>query len=229
MHIKIHNNNLQILKYLSIIFMTLDHIASILFEELFVLKLVGRLTFPLIVFILIYNYINNTKNKYNYILRLFSFALLCEPIHYFVFSEYFKNYTSNIFFTLAIGLLLIYIYETKFIKLNLLNKLISGIGIVLLTILISIFLNYHILGILLILTTYLFLIYLNITTFLLMSLVLYFLNSNWDNNYTWFSLVAILLIYSINYININISLRISKWYFYLYYPIHLLIIKFLAL
>jgi len=65
----------EILKWIAIITMTIDHIGAILFPEFEVLRVIGRLSFPLFAYLLILG-MENTRNIRNYFTRLFIFALI---------------------------------------------------------------------------------------------------------------------------------------------------------
>ena len=63
----------EFLKYIAIFLMVLDHIANV-YSEYYYFKYIGRVVYPIFAFIMIYNYINNTSNKENYIKRVLIWA-----------------------------------------------------------------------------------------------------------------------------------------------------------
>jgi hypothetical protein len=100
--------NQDILKIIAILTMTVDHIGYILtptFEE--PLRLIGRLSFPIFVFLLIFNLIQKVSFQ-KYITRLFSFAIITSlmigPFKY-ILKEILP---LNIFWTLLLGITAIY-------------------------------------------------------------------------------------------------------------------------
>jgi hypothetical protein len=103
-----------ILKLIAIITMLIDHTTAVLIPyqtapTLYIIgRTVGRLAFPIFCFLLVEGLIN-TKDVKNYLLRLGLFAILSE----LPFDMAFYNSTSNmqhqnIFFTLFIGLMVIF-------------------------------------------------------------------------------------------------------------------------
>jgi hypothetical protein len=93
----------------------------ILLPKLVILRLIGRLAFPLFAWFISEGYIH-TRSFKKYILRLSIFAIILES-PFIIFSTYFQSIgkdTLNIFFTLSLGLLSIFAYdksENKFTKL----------------------------------------------------------------------------------------------------------------
>ncbi len=89
--------------------MAVDHVGAVLYPDYIVLRIIGRLSFPLFAYLLILG-MESTRNIRNYFLRLFLFsfisqvpfvlALGLEPLEYF-----------NIFFTLSSGLAFVYFFK----------------------------------------------------------------------------------------------------------------------
>jgi len=99
----------EILKWLAIITMTVDHVGAVLYQDYEVLRWIGRLAFPLFAYLLILG-MENTKNVRNYFVRLFVFALVSQ-VPFFLAIDYTPFESLNIFFTLASGLLFIYFFK----------------------------------------------------------------------------------------------------------------------
>lgn len=112
------------LKMIAIITMFIDHTAAVILERVLygqglsaetmnlyivymVMRLIGRLGFPIFCFLLIEGFCH-TRNVKKYALRLFLFALLSEiPFDLgFIGSAFYWQY-QNVFFTLFIGLLVL--------------------------------------------------------------------------------------------------------------------------
>ncbi|MDH5691126.1 MAG: conjugal transfer protein TraX, partial [Candidatus Bathyarchaeota archaeon] len=55
----------ELLKWIAIITMTVDHVGAILYPEFTVLRFIGRLSFPLFAYLLILG-MENTRNIRNY-------------------------------------------------------------------------------------------------------------------------------------------------------------------
>jgi hypothetical protein len=99
----------ELLKWIAIITMTVDHVGVVLYPELDVLRFIGRLSFPLFAYLLILG-IENTSNIRNYFTRLFLFAIISQvPFSLAINYEPFQ--LLNIFFSLSFGLLFIHFFK----------------------------------------------------------------------------------------------------------------------
>lgn len=87
------------LKLLAIAAMTLDHIGCLFFPGVAWLRAVGRLTFPIMAFLIAEGY-RHTRDVKRYEMRLFWFALISAVPFYMAFG-----WAGNVFFTLLCGLL----------------------------------------------------------------------------------------------------------------------------
>ena len=90
----------ELLKWIAIITMTVDHIGAVLYPELDVLRYVGRLSFPLFAYLLVMG-IENTRNVRNYFTRLFVFAIISQ-VPFFLAIDYEPFQLLNIFFPLIL-------------------------------------------------------------------------------------------------------------------------------
>lgn len=119
----------SMLKLIAIISMFIDHSALLLNSELaflsaplfpalgnkitlyFIMRRIGRLAFPLFCFLISEGFLH-TRNRKNYLLRLLVFAFISEiPFNLLVSGHIFRPTKQNVFFTLFFGALLIYILE----------------------------------------------------------------------------------------------------------------------
>ncbi len=117
------------LKMIAVITMLIDHAAHIFKDDFafmanvlfslggkeytvyYLLRLVGRLAFPLFCFLIVEGYLH-TKNVKKYLLRLFVFALVSEiPFNLLICGKIFGLSHQNVFFTLLLGVLLLYISD----------------------------------------------------------------------------------------------------------------------
>lgn len=129
------NNNKNVtgstLKIIAIVTMLIDHTAAVLLGNNMIMRMIGRIAFPIFIFLLIEGAIH-TRSKMKYALRLCLFALISEIPFDLAFSNeaFFFGY-QNVFFTLAIGMFMIIAFdlaEKKQIP-NILSKLFFAIGI----------------------------------------------------------------------------------------------------
>jgi len=91
------------LKLIAIITMTIDHVGAFFYPEHVVLRIIGRIAFPIFGYLLILG-TENTRNIRNYLLRLIVFAAISQ-IPYFLVHGYEPFETLNIFFTLSFGVM----------------------------------------------------------------------------------------------------------------------------
>lgn len=94
------------LKILACLFMVSDHVGYLFFPSDLLFRLFGRLSLPLFAFLIAEGY-RRTKNVYAYLFRLLIFALISQPI----FRMVFKTQELNIFLTLSLGLFSILLYD----------------------------------------------------------------------------------------------------------------------
>jgi len=99
----------ELFKWIAIITMTVDHVGVILYPEFEVLRLIGRLSFPLFAYLLILGS-ETTRNVRNYFIRLFVFALISQ-VPFFLALDNGPFDSLNIFFTLSAGLLFIHFFK----------------------------------------------------------------------------------------------------------------------
>jgi len=83
--------------------MTIDHVGAFIYPEYVVLRIIGRIAFPIFGYLLILG-TENTRNIRNYFLRLIVFAVISQ-IPYFLVHGYEPFETLNIFFTLSFGVM----------------------------------------------------------------------------------------------------------------------------
>lgn len=224
------------LKLIAMITMLIDHTAAILLEGskyYNLLRGIGRLAFPIYCFLLVEGYFY-TKNVKRYLIRLGIFALISEiPFDLAFAPRYIKNgflYHQNVFLTLFIGLVVIYLIDTikekyngSFIEKMLLSTLIVAIGGMISKFL---FTDYNMLGILIIVSFYVFrekkFVNLTILTILLYLLNRYFVKSELQVLATF----AMLPIYCYNG---KKGTNINRYIFYAFYPVHIAILLLIKL
>lgn len=103
------------LKVLACVFMLIDHIGMLLLPQFGVLRVIGRLSFPLFAYFIAEG-CRYTKNKLKRFLSVFVLGVLCE-LAFIIFAG---NYTGNILLTFSVSILLIYLlaYTKKTFRRN---------------------------------------------------------------------------------------------------------------
>lgn len=238
------------LKLVAIITMVIDHVTAVLIPSTswfyIVGRLIGRLAFPIFAFLLVEGFFN-TSNVKKYLTRLGIFALISEIPFDLAFYDSFYNGISiktdlpnmfkdaelfdamigrfmkhqNIFFTLFIGLLAIWFmsmvekkYSKSMVYLNIINALIT-IGLSIVAALLRT--DYGFMGVLLIVAFYLFR---GSKPLLVISMIII----SGDINQA-FSALSIIPIAFYN----GKKGKSMKYFFYAFYPAHILILYVLLL
>lgn len=107
-------NNLSIsacqLKWIGLITMLIDHVGLILFPQFWFLDIIGRISFPIFAFTTAVGFMY-TRNVPRYGLRLFACAVISEPFFDLaLFGTPFYLGRQNVLFTLALGVLMLYLW-----------------------------------------------------------------------------------------------------------------------
>lgn len=211
-----------VLKIIACITMLMDHVGYAILGHTSWLNYWGRIAFPLFAFQLTQGYAH-TKNIKKYFSRLFLFALISQIPFAFFYTPLFHDFKLNIFFTLLLGLFSIFAYDK--------NKL-AGFFTLIVTCCIAHFgqTDYGYFGVLVIFVFHLCkdhklgLIF----SFLLLDLIKYapaMFHSYSPTTFAFFLFTAASLI-PILFYNKKQG-RKMKYFFYLFYPIHLAIIDLL--
>ena len=180
-----------------------------------ILNVAGRIAFPIFAFTLSEGYVH-TRSLKKYLLRLFIFAVSIQMPS--VLLGY--NYPMNIFFTLFLGLLSIYIFSLK--KISIILKIIL-IGFILFFSQ-KFKLDYGMYGILLIMNfnifrDYKFKILMNFLVLNIFNMIFPKVFDLVDTQF--FSLISLVFIFMYN----GKKGRSMKYFFYLFYPIHFFILE----
>ena len=216
MSAKINGLSGSTLKIIAIILMVIDHIGAILFPNLIVLRIIGRSAFPIFCFLLVEG-LMHTHNKWHYALRLGIFALISQVPFSLALADtpiYLEH--LNVFFTLFIGLLMLIGFEYSK------EQSLSCIVIFICAIFVADTLrtDYGAMGIMIILIFY---FYNKQKNFLGLAIALFIVNSLSPSTQI-FSVFSLIPIYFYNGKR-GISL---KYVFYIFYPVHLLILYFIG-
>lgn len=202
-------NNFK-LKVLASILMFIDHLGAIIFINNDYLRIIGRLSFPIFAFMIVEGYFHSKDIK-KYFIRLGLFAIVPQIPYTIAFGPG----TLNIFFTLFIGLLAIFLEE------KIAYRFLKYLAVILLVIFAQVIkVDYGFYGVLLI---YIFKIFRNNFKALFFSFLL--LNLSVLNLYS-FQYYSIFSLIFIRFYNGQLGLRNLwvKYGFYLFYPLHILAI-----
>lgn len=223
------NLDTDFLKLIAIVSMLIDHIGSVFFPEVGVLRWIGRLAFPIFCYCMTVGLLYTHDIK-KYLFRLGVFALISQPCYILAFHPYdfWAQFTNwNIFFTLFLSLLAVYGWkERKWWLFALAFFVITRWNF-----------DYSSLGIFLMLVFYLCRSHpaVGAVCYLLFTVPPAFhvhpddfLNFNLGGltlNWTFAMVFAALFIFTRTHTN----LKIPRWFFYIFYPVHLLIIGLVRL
>lgn len=212
----------ELLKWIAIITMTVDHVGAILYPEFTVLRFIGRLSFPLFAYLLILG-MESTRNIRNYLTRLFLFSIISQ-VPFFLALGFEPFGYLNIFFTLSFGLIFIYFFKKSsvFVLVPVFASLVLPF-------------DYGIYGIAMIGCMY---ILKENTKFGVVSLVL--LNTlflvPWSIQFLSISAIPLIVLHKNGSLNITRETTEEftiplwrKYFFYVYYPLHLALLYIIKL
>jgi hypothetical protein len=214
------------LKLIAIITMLIDHIGAIMLPHdtmlYLILRCIGRLAFPIFVFLLIEGF-QHTRNVQKYLIRLGAFALISEvPFDFAFYGTVLEFSHQNIFFTLFLGLMCIYLmreiekkYKLNFIILNIIYALLTLIFGVAAFYLKT---DYGYKGLLLIVAFYIFR-----NSKLLLTCSLFFISGYLLKYINVYATIAMIPIAFYN----GQKGKSIKYIFYIFYPAHLLVLAFI--
>ncbi len=245
------------LKLIAIITMTIDHIGAVLgadgyggiltYDTYMILRIVGRIAFPIFCYLIVEGYFY-TRSVKKYALRLFAFACISQIPYTLALKGARITFNHlNIFFTLLLGLILVWVIDSTINKIkNTSNLHQSNILPAVLIILLIFYLtddylgiDYGIYGLLLILIFYFFRenkspsaedIYsydeaADIKRFTLLFISIGAITLIFSTQLQIYCLFALIPISMHN----HKKGRSLKYVFYAYYPIHLLILYFIKI
>ncbi|MBR3694287.1 MAG: hypothetical protein IKL88_07165 [Erysipelotrichales bacterium] len=225
------------LKFIALVTMTIDHIGYLLFPDMILLRAIGRLAFPLYAYFVAEGF-RYTRDRRAYLTRLLVSAVLTQVLFNTVGLDF-----VNVLFTFAISTCVLWIAEK--------GGLIAFLGVYI-GVLVSIAINcdYSFYGVLMVVLFYLegrsFIkmlagCFLLTTVYLLATLsfdinafiqaIQYFeLNHLFFIQYLCILAVPLLALYDHKksiYSSLMVK-RIVQYSFYLYYPLHLVILKLIG-
>lgn len=99
------------LKWIAIITMVIDHTGAVLYPGELLWRYIGRLSFPIFCFLLVEGFCH-THDIYQYMLRLGIFAVISEIPYDLAFRGRLLEFEhQNVFFTLLLGVIMMYVLE----------------------------------------------------------------------------------------------------------------------
>lgn len=220
------------LKWIAIITMMIDHAGAVLFNdysnhpEYIILRIIGRIAFPIFAYLIVQGYLH-TKNIKKYALRLFAFALISEVPFDLAFKNTIFDFDyQNVFFTLFIGLIALWAFDT-FRKKNAFLAMISVYALGMLAYMLKT--DYDIFGVILIFLIYSAgkskkVVYFWIAAVNLIMAVIFMIGGG--------SYLQIFALLSIPFIAMyngekGSNSKIMQYVFYIIYPGHILLLYFL--
>lgn len=228
-----------VLKVIALISMVCDHSSYVLFGHFSFLNYIGRIAFPIFAFQITEGYAH-TRNLKRYLLRLFAFALISQTPFMLFTSIVSSSINLNIFFTLFLGLIAITVFD-KLYNLEYKNKfmhfvyILSGFAFVIFTSFLANVTNcdYGYYGIAIIFIFYVLKKHkiLMSFAFIICTIIYYLKNLLYSSNFEIYLLIILFTCLPIIFINLynNKKGKDTKYFLYLFYPIHLLILYFIHL
>ena len=95
------------LKIIAAIAMVLDHIGHIFFPMISIFRIIGRIAFPIFAY-MIAEGCKHTRNKFRYFLLMFIIGAACQVVYYVTMH----NIYMNILLTFSLSVILIYAMQT---------------------------------------------------------------------------------------------------------------------
>lgn len=197
------------LKAIALLTMFIDHVGYLLYPKIFLLRIIGRLSFPIFAYLLAKG-VKRTSNPRTYLLRLAGFALISQiPYNLFTHHQLTALTNPNIFFTLLAGLCMLQLLRHP-------SPIIRPFAIIIFLAAEPLHLSYSYYGLLLMLIFYW---YDEKPLGLFLGMITATLQYYWqyDSTSQFYALPVLPLIIHQPKFNIHIP----KWFAYWFYPLHL--------
>ena len=219
------SSQIEILKHIAIITMLISHVGVVFFSgEDQVYYLVGRIAFPLFAFLLVYNYIHNTHSPIRYIARILIVGILAQAPY--VLSVGKGSDFLNIMFTLAVGLVIVHLLSLMLSKKDKVVKYALGYAAIGIFLAGGVFVDYIHLGLILIVAYWVWLRFPSHMTFYAAIGATFLLNFPSGYFYSIAGVSAIGFVVLVQSLEVEIP-RLTKWYYYSFYPAHLMVLHIL--
>jgi len=209
--------NVFTLKIIALITMMIDHYGAIFQNDLELYRIIGRIAFPIYCFLLIEGYLH-TKDVKKYASRLFIFALVSEIPFDLAFYGRLGFYHQNIFFTLFIGLVTIYLLDNP--DKHKLGKGYTYFFAAIISIVSGV--DYNIIGLIYILIFYYTKDFVRVSRIPRVALLMFLTNILLVSKTQQFALLALPILYLYNG-ELGPKNKLLQFLFYAAYPLHLII------
>ena len=200
------------LKIIAILLMIIDHIGVVFFPEQPVWRIIGRLAFPLFAYQLAvgFQYTRDRKRQLTY---LMIFAMVSQSPYMMAIGVTLENLSLNVFFTFVLSYAFMMLWAMK-------KRVTFAIALALLFLTLPA-VDYGIYGILLPVGFYLLRNHPSLQVLLLVmaTLAKAFVGSPLQS----FAIFAIPLVLVVSLFKLP-QVKLSKWFFYVFYPVHLAIL-----
>lgn len=197
-----HDSRNDLLKILAIVLMIIDHTGFAFFPQYKILRIIGRLSFPIFAYMIARGY-QHTKDVDRYALRLFIFGLFSQIPFILLFKS-----GLNIFFTLLMGLLAIKFYDSK--TRHMLGAVIIASSLLPL--------DYGLFGVLSIIVFHIYRDNIKLTVLYQLIITIGYVVIH-GTTIQMFSVLALFLIFR----EWKIKLTLNKYIYYAIYPVHILL------
>lgn len=197
------------LKAIALMTMLIDHMGYLLFPKVYLLRIIGRLSFPIFAY-LIAKGAKRTTNPRAYMLRLAAFALISQiPYNLFTHQPLDALNNPNIFFSLLAGLCMLRLIRHE-------SQVLRPFALLIFLAAEPLHLSYSYYGLLLMLVFYWFD---EKPLYMIIGMIAATLQYYWqyDSNSQLYALAVLpLLIHQP-----KLGIRLHKWFAYGFYPLHL--------
>ncbi len=224
----------NLLKVIAAAAMLIDHLGYVIFPELLILRIIGRISFPIFAF-MIYEGCRYTRNKIKYILQIFILGVVCAVAVYVTQGFVYLNVLITFSFSIILIFLLQFAVKTTdgVLKLTSLALcIVITIGVYFLKNTVE--LDYGFFGVLL--PVFPALIDLAFPQkekkLLVLTPQFYFFAAGLAlvcvefNDYQYYSLITLALL---AFYNGKRGFRLTKYFFYIFYPAHMVLVWLLSL
>lgn len=219
------------LKLIAAVSMLLDHIGAELFPQIILLRVIGRLSFPLFSYF-IYEGFNYTQNRKRYFFRILLLGIVCVVVYYLYSGEIY----GNVLITFTLSLMMLRGVEICYENSSVTAKdmvvglaYVAGCIMIVLGVNVWIYVDYDMIGVLLPAFAKIASIWNNqqnkYSSRIGFGIGLLFLSVH-KGGIQYFSLIAILLLFAYNG---RRGTKCLKHFFYWFYPVHLAAIGIISM